>query len=162
MFRRLPPICLFVALTRMIAGTLTLSKQFVGVHIKAENGKVFRIFRNIKIRKEEVYEENIVFVVSFKFARLSHHANKIASIIPMLLIAGFPGFIQKVYAVDPESGYWQGMYQWKSSDYLEKYKRSFVFKMMNKRALNESISLHETENLQLDKLIVSNLVGNVG
>lgn len=149
MFRRLPPVCLFFALTRMIAGKLILSKEFVGVHIKAEDGKVFRIFRNIRQYREENNEESIVFVVQFKFARLSHRANKLASVIPMLLIAGHPGFIQKIYAADHESGCWRGMYQWKSREHLEQYKRSFVYRMMNKRAIQSSITSFESENTRL-------------
>jgi hypothetical protein len=71
----------------------------------------------------------------------------------MLLIAGYPGFMQKIYALNPKNGYWQGMYQWKSITHLEAYKKSFVFRMMNKRALIGSVQLDKVKNYQLDKLL---------
>jgi len=60
---------------------------------------------------EKFFEENLVFIIRFKFTRLYHKANKLASLIPMLVIAGFRGFIKKLYAVDPESVCWQETYQ---------------------------------------------------
>ena len=91
-----------------------------------------------------------------KFASLTHKANKIASIIPMLLIAGFPGFNTKMYAANNKNGYWQGMYQWKSKQTLEEYKQSFVFKMMNKRAIKNTVSSMEFENHQLINFVEQN------
>ncbi len=61
----------------------------------------------------------------------------------MLLITGFPGFREKIYAVNFETGYWQGMYQWESNKALEEYKKSFVLKMMNKRALSDTVKYVE-------------------
>jgi hypothetical protein len=71
----------------------------------------------------------------------------------MLLITGFPGFVKKIYAVNPENGYWQGMYQWKSLRHLEEYKKSFVFRIMNKRAIQGSINSFEIENENLVNFI---------
>jgi len=82
----------------------------------------------------------VSFSVSFKFSRLSHKTNKIASLIPMLIIAGFPGFIQKIYTLNHASGFWQGIYHWKSKIHLDEYKRSLVFRMMNKRAVKGTVS----------------------
>ena len=71
----------------------------------------------------------------------------------MLIIAGFPGFIKKMYAVNHKNGYWQGMYQWESIDYLEDYKNSFVFKLMNRRAIPESINSVKYENRSIHSFI---------
>lgn len=95
----------------------------------------------------------ITFVVRFKFARLSHQANKMASIIPMLLIAGYPVFFQKLYAVKKENGYWQGMYEWESLEHLEAYKQSFVYRMMNKRSLNGTLNSQTFPDCQLSDMI---------
>ena len=92
------------------------------------------------IHPQSMGSDTCVFVVSFRFAHLSHKANKLASLIPMLLIAGFPGFMQKIYAVDPESGYWSGMYQWRSENDLKAYQKSLVYRMMNKRAVKGSVT----------------------
>lgn len=138
--RKLPPVCLLIALAKIITGNLKLSKEYLGAEVKNQDGYIFWVFRNIKTQNRPSTNEACVFVVSFKFAHLSFSANKITSMIPMLLIAGFPGFIQKLYAYNPENGYWQGMYEWKSKQDLEAYKKSFVFRMMNKRAIKNSIT----------------------
>ena len=118
-----------------------------------EDNQKYTIFRHVKVYPPRKSEVTIVFIVRFKFARLSHKANTIASIIPMLLISGFPGFNTKIYAVNKDNGYWQGMYQWESKQVLEDYKKSFVFRMMNKRAIKESLFSIEYENQYLSDFI---------
>ena len=76
----------------------------------------------------------------------------------MLLITGFPGFNTKIYAVNNETGYWQGLYQWESKQALEEYKKSFVFRMMNKRAISNSLSSIEIINQQLTYFIENNFI----
>jgi hypothetical protein len=151
--RKLPPVCLSIALLDILAGNLKMSQEFVGCETISDDGKPFIIFRHIKKRKLEFFDDRTTFVVKFKFARLSHQANKLASIIPMLLIAGFPGFVQKFYAVNNDSGYWQGMYEWKSVNHLEDYKQSFVYRMMNRRALKGTVQSRTISNCHLTDLI---------
>lgn len=155
-FRKFPLTCLIVSICKLLIGKLKLSRGFIGRVVKMDDNLYFHIFRHIRTSKADSDLKSTVFIVSFKFSRLSHKANKLASIIPMLLITGFPGFLKKIYAVNPENGYWQGMYQWESVEKLEEYKKSFVFKMMNKRAIPESISLFQIENKSLDKYILEN------
>lgn len=147
--RRIPPVCLFVALGRLLTGGIRLSDENLGKIVNNDAGGKFRIFRNIKSKKQDIFPDACVFIVSFKFARLSHNTNKVVSLIPMLLIAGFPGFIQKMYAVNDENGYWMGLYKWKSKKHLEAYKKSFVFRMMNKRALPNSLNMTESDKLNI-------------
>jgi len=152
-FRRLPPVCLIVSVFRLITGKLRLSDLFMGEIIAMDDNSAFQVFRHITDRKVTFTSKYTVFIVSFKFSHLTHKANKIASIVPMLLITGFPGFVKKIYAVNPENGYWQGMYQWESLEYLEEYKKSFVFKVMNKRAIPKTIQSIQFENKSLDNLL---------
>jgi len=147
--RKIPLVCLMISIIWLLLGKLRLSKKFLDEKIINNDGKVFTLFRNISIHHAKQESECCVFIVSFKFSRLSHKANKLTSIIPMLLITGFPGFIQKIYAVDFESGYWQGMYQWKSRQHLEDYKKSFVYRMMNRRAEKGSVKSIEILHYQL-------------
>ena len=142
-----------IAILELLSGNLRMSREFVGRETRIEDGQVFTIFRQIKKRKTRISDGHIIFVVRFKFARLSHQANKLASILPMLLIAGFPGFIQKLYAVNKETGYWQGMYEWKSVKHLEAYKNSFVYRMMNRRALKGTVRSYTISNRFLFDLI---------
>jgi hypothetical protein len=154
--RKIPLVCLCIAIARLLTGRLKLSKEHVGTEFMDKHRSVFRIFRNILTEPSGSSPETIVFVVSFRFARLSHKANKVASLIPMLLIAGFPGFVQKMYAVTIENGYWQGIYEWKSKQHLEAYKNSFVFRMMKKRAYNNSIQMKEYQSTTLKDYISTN------
>jgi len=147
--RKSPPVCLGLSIQRLLFGRLKISKQDIGTLVKLNNGQQFSVFRHITTYPLKESNTSIVFIVRFKFARLSHKANKLASIIPMLLITGFPGFDTKMYAVNFENGYWQGMYQWRSKEHLQEYKKSFVYYMMNKRAISESLSSMDLESQKL-------------
>lgn len=151
--RILPPVCLTIAMVKLLTGKLRMSQEFMGRETRTEDGQVYTIFRQIKNREAVFSDSQISFLVSFRFARLSHKANKLASLLPMLLIAGFPGFVQKIYAVNKETGYWQGMYVWKSENHLDAYKKSFVFRMMNKRALTGTVQSKTISNCPLADLI---------
>lgn len=151
--RKTPVVCLIISVIQLLIGRLRLTKNYLNNTIKMDGGKKFVIFRHITYYPLNHVGGECVFIVSFKFARLSHKANKLTSIIPMLMIAGFPGFVAKIYAVNQNDGYWQGMYQWKSVEYLEDYKKSFVFKMMNKRAITDSINSMEMMNQSLTEFI---------
>jgi hypothetical protein len=147
--RKIAPLCFCISLIWLLTGKLKFSKQYLGNKIKMKNGSEFTIFRNITRHPLNQSTMDCVFIVSFKFSHLTYKANKITSVIPMLLITGFPGFIKKIYTVNFENGYWQGMYQWESKEHLEEYKKSFVFRMMNKRAIQSSISSEEIINHEL-------------
>ena len=147
--RKTPVICLIISIVKLLFGRLRLTKNYLNNKIHMNNGGKFLIFRHITDYPLVQIDGECVFIVSFKFAHLSHKANKLTSIIPMLMIAGFPGFMAKIYAVNKDNGYWQGMYQWKSFEYLEAYKKSFVFKMMNKRAIPDSITMTEIKEQSL-------------
>jgi len=148
-FRKSPPVCLFISIVRLLTGKLRLSKHYLKDTVKMEDGQQYTIFRHITVTPLKDTEQAVTFIVRFKFARLSHNENRIASIIPMLLITGFPGFQTKMYAVNKENSYWQGMYQWKTPKHLEAYLKSFVYKMMNKRAIKETISSRKYNNKSL-------------
>jgi hypothetical protein len=137
--RKIPPICLIISLMRLLIRDLRLPKHHAGKTLGMENGEEYTVFRHITRHPAHHYGSGCVFVVRFRFARLSHKANKLASIIPMLIISGYPGFVSKIYAVNLKNGYWQGMYQWESLKRLAEYKNSLVFRIMNKRALPDTI-----------------------
>ncbi len=155
--RKIPPVCLVISIIRLLSGKLRYSKTFIEKTVTMQDGQKFTIFRHITTHPITEYKNVCVFIVSFKFARLSHKANKIASKIPMLLITGFPGFVTKIYTVNNENGYWQGMYQWESKEALDEYKKSFVFKMMNKRAIKSSLKSTEFEKQQLIDFIIKHI-----
>ena len=145
-FRKLGLVCLLISVFRLLIGKLRLSRQYKNETVKMEDGQEFTIFRNIHTHPVKGSEQSVTFIVRFKFAKLSYKGNKIASRIPMLLITGYPGFQIKMYAANKETGYWQGMYQWKTKEHLDDYLNSFIYKMMNKRAIKESLSSRTYEN----------------
>ena len=155
LLRKSPPICLGLSVFKLFLGKLRLSKQYVGRTIKMQDGQEFTVFRHITRHPVRKNTSTTTFIVSFKFSRLSHNANRIASILPMLLITGFPGFDVKMYGVNKTNGYWQGMYQWKTTQALEEYKKSYVFQMMNNRAIKNTLSSMEIENQNLTNFINS-------
>jgi len=155
--RRFPPICLCVSLARLLTGKLRRSKEFLGSSIAVGDGPVFTVFRQIVSTHRNHPDHPYVFVVTFKFARLSHDLNKIASIVPMLLIAGQPGFSAKAYAVNLESGYWRGMYEWDSKQHLDRYKDSLVFRVMNKRTVPGSLESLELRDTRLGDFLRESL-----
>jgi len=147
--RKSPAVCLCISIIKLVSGKLRYSRKYHGTLVKMDDGHEYTIFRHISNYPIKESKDPTVFIVSFKFARLTHKANKIASIIPMLLITGFPGFHMKMYAVNRNNGYWQEKYQWESKQALEDYKKSFVFMVMNKRVINRSIISIELNNHQL-------------
>ena len=147
--RTIPPVCLGISIARLITGRLRLSRTLKVQTLKMHDGQEYTVFRQIRLTSEMKEASPITFIVRFKFTRLSHKANKIASLIPMLLITGYPGFNIKIYGVNRASGFWQGLYQWSNPNALEDYKQSFVYRMMNKRAIKSTISALELENQAL-------------
>lgn len=158
--RKIPPVCLLISLGRLLSGRLRFSKSAIAVELRSADGSSCRIFRHIMIQPLDEESNSCVFIVSFKFAHLSHRANKLVSIIPMLLIAGYPGFMQKMYGVDPVSGFWSGLYHWRSQDDLEAYQKSFVYRMMNKRAVKGSVTSLTLPNMKLDDYRGANEIKN--
>ena len=138
--RKIPPICLGISLVRLILRKIRFSKKHLGKKVVMLDGQAYTIFRHVQRHPASESDASSIFVVRFKFSRLSPPANKIASIIPMLIITGYPGFHIKMYGVNKENGFWQGMYQWESKQALNEYTQSLVYRIMNKRAIQSSIS----------------------
>ena len=147
--RKIPPVCLGISLVRLILGKIRFSKKHLGKNVVMLDGQAYTIFRHVQRHPASESDAPSIFVVRFKFSRLSHQANKIASIIPMLIITGYPGFHIKMYGVNKENGSWQGMYQWESEQALFEYTQSFVYRIMNKRAIQNSISSFELKGERL-------------
>ena len=57
-----------------------------------------------------------------------------------------------------KTGYWQGLYQWKNVEAIEEYKKSFVLGMMNKRAIDKSISYEIIKDKNIDDYLQSRIL----
>ena len=84
-FRRLPLTCFLVSIFRLIIGKLRLSKLYMDEIIEMDDKSSYQIFRHITNKKVSFDSKYTVFIVSFKFSHLSLKANKLTSILPMLL-----------------------------------------------------------------------------
>ena len=118
---------------------LNFPKTYIGNEIKMEDGLKFKIFRHMNLRVKNEFPNKSIFIVRFKFNKFGHKANIRLSRIPILLIAGFPGFLDKLWMIDYETGYWQGLYQWETEDTIKKYQKSFVLGLMNKRSNDSTL-----------------------
>jgi hypothetical protein len=112
----------------------------------------------LDVSKRNSEDTPAVFIVRFKFAKLSQKANRITSLIPIPLIVGFPGFRDKIWMVNEETGYWQGVYQWESEKAVEDYQKSFVLSIMNKRSIQESLSYTILPNTRLSEYMERHLI----
>ena len=118
---------------------LRFPKTYIDQELEMEDGQKFKIVRhmNLKVRYES--SNKSIFLVRFKFKKFSHKANIRLSRIPIALIAGFPGFLDKLWMIDYKTGYWQGLYQWETEESIKKYQKSFVLGLMNKRSDNSTL-----------------------
>ena len=126
--------------------------------VRMDDGKEFRIFRHMHLKSSSQSETGSILIVRFKFKKFSHKANIRLSRIPILLIAGFPGFRDKLWMIDWKTGYWQGAYQWENVEAIEKYNKSFVLGMMNKRAIKDSISYNIIKDRNIDDYLQSKIL----
>ena len=126
--------------------------------VRMDNGKEFRIFRHMHLKSSGQSENPSIFIVRFRFKKFSHNTNIRLSRIPIPLIAGFPGFRDKLWMIDWNTDYWQGIYQWKNIEAIENYKKSFVLGMMNKRAIDKSISYEIIKDEKIDDYLQSRIL----
>lgn len=125
---------------RLFSGRVHFSKEYLGKILLMEDGKKFQVIRHLKIDAKKGPEKSAtVFKVCFKFSGLSLRVNKRLSMIPAPFLIAKPGFRQKTWSVS-EDGHFQGLYQWASEEFAEKYPQSFIFKLMIKRSAKGTLS----------------------
>ena len=138
-----------------ITHKLRFPKKYCGKTVRMEDGLTFKVFRHMKITKKKKSSTGAIFIVRFKFKNSDHKSNMRKSRIPIPLIAGFPGFRDKLWMIDWETGYWQGMYQFYNVAAIEKYKKSYVLGLMNKRAVKSSLSYRTIPDLNIEEYLES-------
>ena len=148
-------LSLLKSIYNLIIGNLWFPAHFCGKTIKMEDGLKFKIFRHMRLRKKTGPDTIVIFIVRFKFKKYSHETNIKVSRIPIPLIGGFPGFRDKVWMIDRETGFWQGVYQWDDVQSIEKYKKSVVLAMMNKRAVKDSLSYKTIPGICIEDYLLS-------
>ena len=127
-----------------------------------EDGQEFQVIRHLKVNPKKGLEKSVtVFKMRFKFSGLSLRVNKRLSMIPVPFLIAKPGFLQKIWSVS-EDGYFQGIYQWASEEFAEKYPQSFIFKMVTKRSAENTLSYEVFPNTLLSEFVESLLIKKRG
>ena len=135
----------------LIKSNMQFPQKYNGKTVQMEDGLKFKIFRHMSLKAENPSVTDSILIIRFKFKKFSHKTNIRMSRIPILLIAGFPGFKDKLWMIDWKTDYWQGIYQWVDVNAIETYKKSFVLGIMNKRSINNTISYHVIPNKNIDE-----------
>lgn len=131
---------LITIIDNLIAGSVHFPKEYMGKIFTMEDGEQFTVFRHLIIDKKNISDTALaVFKVRFQFAKLPLQINKRLSLFPTPFLIGQPGFRQKIWTIN-EKGFFQGIYQWQSKEFAEKYPESIIFKMMTKRSASGTLS----------------------
>ena len=146
------------AIYYLFISKLQFPSTYTNKIVRTDDGKEFKIFRHMHLKSSNRSENGSIFIVRFKFKKFSHNSNIRLSRIPILLIAGFPGFRDKFWMIDWKTNYWQGIYQWENLETIDNYKKSFVLGVMNKRAIEHSISYVIIKNRNIDDYIQSRIL----
>lgn len=140
-----------------LTGKLSFPKHINGATIQMDDGKTFQVIRYMKLKKAET-DKASTLIIRFKFDKYSHEKNIKLSRIPMFMIAGFKGFRTKIWMIDYEEGYWQGVYGWDSPGSIEKYIKSTVLGIMNKRAKKGTVNYTTLENIKVEDFVKERLI----
>jgi len=133
----------------VFSGRAHFPEKHIGQILTMEDGKKFAVFRRLMISdKTDLANDNAVFKVRFQFKSLGPSINKCLSMIPVPFLIGMKGFREKYWTFDENSGFFQGIYQWESKEFAEKYPNSLIFKLMTKRSVPRTLSyeiMHDTD-----------------
>ena len=146
------------SIANLIFFRLHFPDKYLSKTVQMNDGLEFKIFRHLKLSTKNNSETGSIFIVRFKFRKFSHKANIRLSRVPIFMIAGFPGFSDKLWMIDWDSGYWQGIYQWKNDDTIKKYKKSFVLGLMNKRAERNTLSYQIIPDQNIDDYLQNRII----
>ena len=129
-------------LSYSLTGHLHLNKKRIGDLITMEDGQEYIVFRQVIVdsRQSQPVGPGAILRIRFNFAHGSPKQNRLLSLIPIPFITGLPGFMSKTWALQKDSGGFQGIYEWDTIQDAEIYKKSFAIKLMTKRAIPGSVA----------------------
>jgi hypothetical protein len=111
-------------------GSLHIDHSLDGRLAQLPDGRSFKIFRRTTCSASEDDEnEPVVLSVWFHlrfvpaWARRRRTLFERESILNTLVFAGFPGYVSKLWMVDPETNEFAGLYEWRGREAAERYAR---------------------------------------
>ncbi len=155
------PLTLLRALGLALSGRVHFPKTLVGQIATRRDGKQFTVFRQAVVAPgpAPAGEKAAVLCFRFRFASGTPGFNKRASLIPMPLIVGYPGFRTKIWCLEEESGGFIGVYEFARVEDAEGYANSLAIKLMKKRAapgtVEQDIFRETTVAVELERFGVS-------
>jgi hypothetical protein len=155
------PLSIIKALFQLITLQLRFPGKYCEKSITMDDGIRFKIFRHMCLNMRTGQSTGSTLIVRFKFKKFSHQTNICPSRIPILMIAGFPGFRDKIWMIDWETNYWQGVYEFNDLESIENYKKSFVLGLMNKRAIQDTLTYQIIPNQDIDAFLKKRLVQRI-
>lgn len=148
---------LITTVKNAITGKISFPKDFNNSIITMKDQKSFTIFRHVIVGNKELpdHENGFIFIVRFKLSNMSVEKNIRFSRFPIPMFIGLPGFRAKFWCLDKESGYNQGIYQWKTEEDAKNYSESFAFNFMVKRSIPGSVTFDIIPNNNIYNYIKS-------
>jgi hypothetical protein len=140
----LPPVLLVRFAYFWLCGRVHFPKKRLEV---AKGHEDFVVFRQavLELKRSQPKKGGAILKVRFQFRRFSLKTNRMLSIIPIPFILAQPGFQSKTWMLKKRTGEFQGLYEWDTVAYAEKYLFSFPMKLMKKRAVPESLTFEIIE-----------------
>ncbi|MEW6669920.1 MAG: hypothetical protein AB1512_32320 [Thermodesulfobacteriota bacterium] len=141
-------------IVNVFSGRVHFPEERIGRNLIMEDGKKFVVFRRLQIGGATgTVSDHAVFKVRFQFKSFGPSINKRLSMIPTPFLIGMEGFREKYWTIDETSGSFQGIYQWESKVFAEKYPSSFIFKLMTSRSAEGTLSYEVLPGRDLSKYI---------
>lgn len=143
-----PFVSVFRTLSHMFHGRLHFPRDRIGEVIQMYDGEEFTIFRQVIVdpTPKQPAKPQAEFRVLFKVTRMSAQQNKPFSLIPIPFITGLPGFRSKLWMVNENTGFNQGLYEWDTVEEATFYANSFAMQFMRNRSIPNSVTyeIHRT------------------
>lgn len=143
----------FKSLSYLMTGNLSFPKERIGETYIMEDGRKFTVFRHVVVKSGLISQSPAIFKVRFLLANMTPERNKLFSIIPIPFFIGLPGFKAKLWMIDEENGYFQGVYEWDSLLSAQNYSKSFAMKFMIKRSIPGTVNYEIIANKGLEGYI---------
>jgi hypothetical protein len=122
----------------LLTGRIHFERGDIGQMLTMEDGEQFTVFRHVKVKRTG--EPAGVFIVRFTPTRMTVHQNIRFSRLPMIPLLGMPGFREKLWCVNPETGACQGVYAWQTVADAKAYAGSIALRFMTGRSVPGSVS----------------------
>ena len=145
----------FRAVVLGLGGRLGFPRALCGRVLTMADGAKFTVFRQAVIKSGAGHSTGpgAVFRISFHFIGGSPGLNQRLSLIPIPLIVGFPGFRTKIWTLNEDTGAFQGIYEWSSTEAAADYAESLAIRLMKKRAVADSVHQEIIPNTSVDRYL---------